>query len=237
MCQLGKSDLQEEESDAQADPFISVDQLEEPKLQVCRVKEGKVPGGAQQETGQEGNEDDFSRSERGGALEFAGTSPEKSSEDAGGGVSDDLDQVEMCNGKEGEPAGLCSIGQMTGGGDMRVQQDEVERALKSRGCSEGETRKGSTVEGSEKLPEYMRTLYEKSCRNLTSTQAKKVLQVLHKFLEVFAAADLDIEHFTVIVHYIRTGSAFPIKQGMWRTPLGFEQKEKRQSTPCWMPGS
>ena len=230
---------EEQEGEVEADLYVYGEQSEEPKLQVCRVKtivngipeveleEGKVPGEMQQEMGQGGKEDDFSSSERGGALEFAGASPEKSSEDVRAGVSDDLDQVKVCDGEEGEPGGLCSIGQKTGGGDGPVQQDEVERGSESRSCSEGETLKGSTVEGSEKLPEYMRTLYEKSCRNLTSAQAKKVLQVLLKFLEVFAAMDLDIGRFTALVHYIRTGSAFPIKQGMRRSPLGFEQEEKK----------
>ena len=89
------------------------------------------------------------------------------------GVNDDLDQVKVCDGEEGEPGGLCSIGQKTGGGDVPVQQDEVERGSERRSCSVGETLKGSTVEGSEKLLEYLHTLYEKSCRNLTSAQGKR----------------------------------------------------------------
>ena len=226
---------EEQGGEVEADLSVCGEQSEEPKLQVCRVKtilngipeveleEGKVPGVMQQETGQGGKGDDFSISELGGALEFAGASPEKSSEDVRAGVSDGLDQVKVCDGAEGEPVGLCSIG----GGDVPVQQDEVEKGSESRSCSEGETLKGSTVEGSEKLPEYMRTLYEKFCRNLTSAQAKKVLQVLLKFLEVFAETDLDIGRFTALVHYIRTGSAFSIKQGMRRSPLGFEQEEKK----------
>ena len=127
----------------------------------------------------------------------------------------------MGDEEEEEPPGLGGITQETDG-EVPVQQ-EVERGLDSRSLSEGKC----AVEGSEKLPEYMRTLYEKSCQNHTRAQAEKVLQVLLKFLEVFAATDLDIGRFTALVHYIRTGSAFPIKQGMRRTPLGFEQEEKK----------
>ena len=110
-----------------------------------------------------------------------------------------------------------------------VQSNEVERGSESWNCSEGECLKGSAVDGTEKLREYMCTLFKKSCQILTRAQAKKVLQVLLKFLEVFAAADLDIGRFTALVHYIRTGSAFPIKQGMRRTPLGFEQEGKKDN--------
>ena len=123
---------EEQEGEVEADLCVCGEQLEEPKLQVCRVKtivngipeveleEGKVPGEMQQEMGQGGKEDDFSSSERGGALQFARASPEKSSEDVRPGVSDDLDQVKVCDGEEGETGGLCSIGQKTGGGDAPV---------------------------------------------------------------------------------------------------------------------
>ena len=224
---------EEDERGVQADLYVCGEQLEEPKLQVCRVntivngipevelEEGKVPGRVQQETGVQGEGDDFSSSERGGALEFAEASPAKSFENPRAGGSGEPEQLEVGDEEEEEPPGLGGITQETDG-DVPVQQ-EVEQGLDSRSLSEGKC----AVEGSEKLPEYMRTLYEKSCQNLTRAQAEKVLQVLLKFLEVFAATDLDIGRFTALVHYIRTGSAFPIKQGMRRTPLGFEHKEKK----------
>ena len=82
-------------------------------------------------------------------------------------------------------------------------------------------------DGSQHLPEYLRKLYTDACTRLTKSQARKVSAVLLKYAEVFAATDLDIGRFTALVHYVKTGNAFPIKQGMRRTPLGFEGEEKK----------
>ena len=85
---------QEQEDGVEADPYVCRDQLEEPKLQVCRVKtvmngilkvelgEEKVPGKVQQETGQ-----GFKRLTSAAQSKIAGASPEKSSEEARAGVS------------------------------------------------------------------------------------------------------------------------------------------------------
>ena len=85
----------------------------------------------------------------------------------------------------------------------------------------------SQDDGSQQLPEYLRKLYTDACQRLTAPQARRVLAVLLKYVNVFAATDLDIGRFTALVHYVKTGKAFPIKQGMRRTPLGFEGEEKK----------
>ena len=86
-----------------------------------------------------------------------------------------------------------------------------------------------TEEGDErhKLPEYLRNLFEETRKRLASAQAQKVLAVLLRYQAVFAATDLDIGRFTALVHYIKTGTAFPIKQRMRRSLLGFEKEEKK----------
>ena len=94
----------------------------------------------------------------------------------------------------------------------------------------------SQDDGSQQLPEYLRKLYTDACQRLTAPQARRVLAVLLKYVNVFAATDLDIGRFTALVHYVKTGKAFPIKQGMRRTPLGFEGERRKQLTPCWMLG-
>ena len=53
-----------------------------------------------------------------------------------------------------------------------------------------------------------------------------MLVVLLKYADVFTATDLDIGRFTALVNYVKTGKAFPIKQGMHRTLFGFEGEEK-----------
>lgn len=77
------------------------------------------------------------------------------------------------------------------------------------------------------LPEHLRTLYEDTAKRLTPEQAKQAHELLFKYQDVFAENDLDIGTFTALVHPIKTGTAFPIKQRMRRSPLGFEKEERK----------
>ena len=91
-----------------------------------------------------------------------------------------------------------------------------------------------TVEGSKQpaeswngeLPEHLQEMYDQAKKTLTTEQAAKVKKALLEFADVFASCDLDIGRFTALVHYLKTGQSFPIKQSMRRTPLGFEKQKK-----------
>ena len=76
------------------------------------------------------------------------------------------------------------------------------------------------------LPAHLRDMFEEAKKLLTAEQVERVRQVLLEFADVFATRDLDIGRFTALVHYLKTGQAFPIKQSMRRSPLGFEKQEK-----------
>ena len=69
-------------------------------------------------------------------------------------------------------------------------------------------------------------MFEEAKKLLTGEQAGRVRQVLSEFADVFATRDLDIGRFTALVHYLKTGQAFPIKQSMRQSPLGLEKQEK-----------
>ena len=76
------------------------------------------------------------------------------------------------------------------------------------------------------LPEHLQDLFDRAKELLTPEQAARVKKALLEFADVFAKTDLDIGQFTALVHYLKTGQAFPIKQSMRRTPQGFEKQEK-----------
>ena len=77
------------------------------------------------------------------------------------------------------------------------------------------------------LPEHVRGLFEECCKRLTAEQARLVRELLIQFADVFATHDLDIGCFTVFAHRIKTGKAFPLRKSMKRTPLGFDQEERK----------
>ena len=99
---------------------------------------------------------------------------------------------------------------------QRVSAQEVMRQIQSIGVTGtkqgGDPRSESKArlewvdslsqeeDGSQQLPEYLRKLYTDACTRLTKSQTQKVLAVLLNYAEIFAATDLDIGGFTVLVH-------------------------------------
>ena len=76
------------------------------------------------------------------------------------------------------------------------------------------------------LPEHSQEMYDQAKKTFTSEEAAQVKKALLEFADVFASYDLDIGRFTALVHYLKTGQSFSIKQSMRQTPLGFEKQEK-----------
>ena len=79
----------------------------------------------------------------------------------------------------------------------------------------------------QELPEHVRCLYEECRKRLTAEQAKFVRELLIEFADAFATHDLDIGRFTIFAHRIRTGKAMSLRKSMRRTPLGFDQEERK----------
>ena len=77
-----------------------------------------------------------------------------------------------------------------------------------------------------RIPEHLRDLFERSCKNLNVEEQKQLAYVLIEFQGVFSKKDFDLGHFTAIKHKIGTGDAKPIRQPMRRTPKGFQAEEK-----------
>ena len=87
------------------------------------------------------------------------------------------------------------------------------------------------------LPIHLHELYSEAILQLTRKQSWLLFWLLIKYADVFAKDDLDIGTFRGLVHWIRTGQAIPRRQGVHRTPLGFENEEKKVLTSMLKAGS
>ena len=169
------------------------------------------------------------RSESTGMIECA-VDPQDKPPD--GTKARDLEGTD-CSDSESRGMLECTVQPQDGDKAKRIQkvgvtgsEEGIDHHSESKATLEGVDLQ-SQDDGSQQLPEYLRKLYTDACQRLTAPQARRVLAVLLKYVNVFAATDLDIGQFTALVHYVKTGKAFPIKQGMRRTPLGFEGEEKK----------
>jgi len=81
--------------------------------------------------------------------------------------------------------------------------------------------------GESSLPEYLSSLYSRSCENLSPEQSRSLAALLIEYQDVFAHSDTDLGCLKGVQHSINTGNAAPIKQRMRRTPLGFESEEDK----------
>ena len=138
-------------------------------------------------------------------------------------------------------AGLLDATVVTEAGDIDSSEHKVAAGLSYvadlTSCmleKEGASSAKVLVEGSKEpaesrngeLPEHSQEMYDQAKKTFTSEEAAQVKKALLEFTDVFASCDLDIGRFTALVHYLKTGQSFPIKQSMRQTPLGFETQEK-----------
>ena len=108
--------------------------------------------------------------------------------------------------------GVCEVRSIQAAGDSAVDQEKPEQSQRES-------------QGQQELPEHVCCLYEECRKRLTAEQAKFVRELLIEFEDAFATHDLDISHFTIFTHRIRTGKAMSLRKSMRRTPLEFDQEE------------
>ena len=73
----------------------------------------------------------------------------------------------------------------------------------------------------------LKELYAASVKGLNPEQSAKLPVLLSDYFDVFATHDGDLGLFTSIKHKKDIRGAKPIRQPMRRTPLGFEQEERK----------
>ena len=77
------------------------------------------------------------------------------------------------------------------------------------------------------VPHHLKDLFERSIPTLSNSETNQLASLLIEYSDVFAESDTDLGCFTGIEHKIDTGDAKPIWQPMRRTPIGFEEEEKK----------
>jgi len=76
------------------------------------------------------------------------------------------------------------------------------------------------------LPPHLLALYLRSVDNLEGEEARRLQELLATYSDVFAQHDFDLGEFSTIMHRIDTGDAKPVRHGLRRTPLGFQDEEE-----------
>ena len=111
---------------------------------------------------------------------------------------------------------------------------QIAEAVEADTCVPGtypcvaKTETGSSEED-ENLPDFLNTLYEKSCSDLNKSQKQELKSLLFEFSDVFASGEFDLGTFSALEHEIDTGDSRPIKQRMRRTPMCFVDEEEPTS--------
>ena len=70
-----------------------------------------------------------------------------------------------------------------------------------------------------KLPEHLKTLFERSSENLDTSQRNRLEQFLIKHQDIFSKSSSDFWHTELIQHHIDVQNAKPVKKAPYRIPL------------------
>ncbi|CAC5356335.1 unnamed protein product [Mytilus coruscus] len=91
------------------------------------------------------------------------------------------------------------------------------------------SRENTVDEFCSELPEYLRELFQNSCKNIKSNTTKKTLaDVLVKHKDAFAKSKTELGSCSVLKHRIDTSHAAPVvHQPLQRTPQAFEKEEEK----------
>ena len=76
------------------------------------------------------------------------------------------------------------------------------------------------------IPEHLRAMFESSRTQLAEEESQQLKKLLIEFQDIFAQHDFDLGEFTALSHKIDTGDSKPVKCGLRRTPLGFQDQEE-----------
>jgi hypothetical protein len=118
--------------------------------------------------------------------------------------------------------------------DVNVQGENEGPAVRSINdpiphldISEDTNWKSRLKEVCNKMPEHLVDLLNRTIPELSVDQAAEVGELLIEYQDCFAKHDLDLGCFQDIKHHIDTGDAPPVRQKIRRTPLGFQDEEKK----------
>ena len=97
------------------------------------------------------------------------------------------------------------------GRDMFANDGRAADSQGAEGCSSVPDEANDTQ--TRRLPAHLQSMYDDAATRLSEEQAARFHALLLVFADVFAACDLDIGEFSTLVHWIKTGTAFPSING------------------------
>ena len=86
----------------------------------------------------------------------------------------------------------------------------------------------SELETDSSVPPHLLDLFDRSSKNLTSSERATLVQLLNKYQNSFSKSSDDIGHTDLVQHSINTRDAAPIRLPPRRLPLGKRQIEKEE---------
>ena len=76
------------------------------------------------------------------------------------------------------------------------------------------------------LPEHLRDLFDRSCKNITDTKMKRnIAEMILRNRDAFAISKTDVGTCSKLKHKIETDGAVPVRQPLRMTPVVFEKEE------------
>jgi hypothetical protein len=76
------------------------------------------------------------------------------------------------------------------------------------------------------LPEHLRDLFDRSCKNITDTKMKRnIAEMILRNRDAFAISKTNVGTCSKLEHKIETAGAAPVRQPLRRTPGAFEKEE------------
>ena len=77
------------------------------------------------------------------------------------------------------------------------------------------------------MPEHLQELFNNTKNGPPEKHIRVIRELLIEFQDVFAKHDLDLGHLSAVKHKIDTKDSPPVRQRIRRTPLGFEDEERK----------
>ena len=106
---------------------------------------------------------------------------------------------------------------------ITVRRDTVTAVMQAVESVSGERVNVSQIiendQTSDKLPEHLKSLFERSSENLDESQQVRLKQFLIKHQDIFSKSSSDIGHTALIQHHIDVQDAKPVKKAPYRIPL------------------
>ena len=108
-----------------------------------------------------------------------------------------------------------------------VQASDVGSYGGRQEVTDGKTTSSKLQKVTDNLPEHLVTLFQDTNEGQPEEHLIQIGALLKDYTDVFASHDIDLGCLSKVKHKIDTKDAPPVRQRIRRTPLGFEDEERK----------